>query len=483
MIPDIHFSLFTTEIGLIVLALACLLGDLILPRGANRGRILANGSIAGLAALLAGLVFTWGKFGTSFGTSFVQDGLAYYFKAAFLIIGIFVIHMAKEFDFRLKRGHGEFVLLILFGIIGMSFLVSANEFLLFFVALETLTVSLYIITAYMRDEERSVEAGVKFLVLGALSTALFVYGLSFLYGATGSTSFKGMQEALAAMDHVPLTYLFGVVLVLASIAFKIAVFPFHFWVPDVYQGAPAPITAFLAMGSKAAGFAALARLLMGVFMPAQDSSLILLFSVMAAATVLYGNLGAIPQKNIKRMLAYSSVGHAGYLMIAIAAFWSTGKEALLYYILSYVFSTAGAFLVVVWVSNKTGSDEISDFAGLSQKSPVLAAGMLLALFSLAGVPPLAGFFAKFYVLSAAVKGGLIWLAALGLINVVTSLYYYLMVVKTMYIDKPRDPAPYNVPLSQKLFQYASIAGILILGVFQGPLVRLIDAAFLNFLRF
>jgi len=476
-------SLFATEIGLIVLAFGMLAADLFLPKGPEKGRTLANAAMVGLAALLVWLVFSWGHFGTAFGGAFVHDGFAHFFKGLFLLTGLFVLPMAKEFEGRFKQGHGEFILLILFALIGMSFLVSANEFLLFFVGLETLTLSLYIITAYLRDEDRSVEAGIKFVILGALSTAITLYGLSFIYGATGATSYAGIQQALAAAETVPTTFIFGMILVLAGLAFKMAVFPFHFWVPDVYQGAPAPITAFLAMGSKAAGFAALIRLLMTVFMPAQGATMTFLFAVIAALTVLYGNLGAMAQKNIKRLLAYSSIGHAGYLMIGIAAFLHTGKEAVAYYLLSYVFSTAGAFLVVVWVSNKAGSDDITAFSGLSKRSPVLAAGMLIALFSLAGIPPLAGFFAKFYILSAAVKGGLTWLALIGLLNVVISLFYYLSIVKAMYVDKAVDEAPYDVPLSTKLLQYASMAGILVMGIYPAPFVALVDAAFLNFLRF
>lgn len=473
---------FSTEIGLILLAGVCVFADLFMQRGAQKGRALATVAMAGLAILLAVLALTWGRFGASFGGAFVQDGFSWLFKGIFLVTGIFVLAMAREFESSLKKSHGEFIILILFALIGMSFLVSANEFLLFFVALETLTLSLYIITAYMREDDRSIEAGIKFVILGALSTAITLYGLSFIYGATGATTYLGIQQAVVASGVTPV-FTFGMLLVLAGIFFKIAVFPFQFWVPDVYEGAPAPITAFLAMGSKAAGFAALTRLLLTVFMPAQNGFLVTLFAVLAACTVIYGNLGAMLQKNVKRLLAYSSIGHAGYLMIGIAAFLHSGKEAVAYYLITYVFSTAGAFLVVVWISNKLKSDDISAFAGLSKRSPVLAAGMLIALFSLAGVPPLAGFFAKFYILSSAVKAGLVWLAAVGLLNVVTSLYYYLSIVKAMYVDKPVEDTPFRVSLTQKFFQYVTMAGILILGVYPTPVLKLVDAAFLNFLRF
>lgn len=483
MALDIRWSQFLVEIGLAGLAVACLVLDLVLPQKTDKGRLLGGVAMAGTAALLAALAFRWGDFGMSLGGVFVQDGFSFFFKALFLAIGVFVLQMVREYQASLKKGHSEFVILVLIGLIGMCFLVSANEFLLFFVALETLTVSLYIITAYLRDDDRSIEAGLKFLVLGALSTVLMVYGLSFITGATGSTTYIGIQEALTADGPPPAPFLFGMALVLASLAFKVAVFPFHSWVPDVYEGAPAPVTAFLAMGSKAAGFAGLSRLMMTVFMPAQSPKLTLVLAVLAALTVVYGNLAAIPQRNVKRLLAYSSIGHAGYLLMAMAAFWHTGKEAMAFYLASYTVSSAGAFLTVVWISNRLKSDDLIAYAGLSRRSPLLAAGMLLAVFSLAGVPPLAGFFAKFYVLSAAVRSGMVWLAAIGAVNVVTSLYYYLKIVKAMYVDEPADASPLRVSISHAIVQYAAIAGMLFIGVYPGPLVALVDAAFLSFLRF
>jgi NADH-quinone oxidoreductase subunit N len=265
-------------------------------------------------------------------------------------------------------------------------------------------------------------------------------------------------------------------LITASLGFKIAAVPFHLWVPDVYQGAPTPVTAYLAIGSKAAGFAAFVRLLLTVFIPVEDKLTIVL-SVLAGLTMFYGNLGAIPQTNIKRLLGYSSIGHAGYLLIGLAAFSHSGKEALLFYLLSYLISTAGAFLVIIALSRHLKTEEISEFAGLSQKSPLLAAGMLLSLLSLAGLPPLAGFFAKFYILWASVKAGLLWLAFIGIVNVAPSLYYYLKVVKAMYVDKPGQGAPIRVTLDQKMIQYFCIFGILLLGVYQGPFVKLAEAAF------
>ncbi len=478
---DIQWSLFTTEIGLILLTLGCVVLDIFLPDNERRGKVLSSIAMIGVVLLLVHLAFQWGNFGSSLGESWVQDGLAFFFKALFLLAGFLTLFMAREYQHRLKRGHGEFILLILFSLIGMLFLASANDFLLFFVALETLTVSLYIMTAYLRDKNASIEAGVKYLVLGALSTAVFLYGLSFIYGSTGSTSYHEIYTKLLHFEHLPASFVFGMILVISSLGFKIAAVPFHLWVPDIYEGAPTPVTAFLAIGSKAAGFAALTRLMLTVFSLSQEN-LTLLLSVLSALTILYGNLGAMVQTNIKRLLGYSSIGHAGYLLMGLAAFQSFGKEALLFYLLSYLLSTGGVFLVLVALSRFTKTDEIEELSGLSERSPLLAAGIMLSLLSLAGLPPLVGFFAKFYLLWAAVKSGLLWLAVIGILNVVTSLYYYLKIVKVIYVNKPAALSLIPVTFDQKAIQYFCIFSILILGIYQGPLVRWVELVYATSLR-
>ena len=466
------------EIGLVVLALSCLVLDLFLPKK-KAGNILANTAMAGIAVLFGVLCSEWGRFGYAFGSSFANDGLALCFKGILFLAAFFVLFMAREYQDHLKRGKGEFVLLILFALIGADFLASANDFLLFFVALETLSVSLYIMTAYLRDDDSSIEAGLKYLILGALSTAVFLYGLSFVYGTTGSTNYLEIRQSITSMGTLPVSFIFGMILIVASLGFKVSAVPFHLWVPDVYQGAPTPVTAFLATASKTAGFAALVRLVLMVFSPAQQQ-LTLLFSVLAALTIIYGNLGAIPQTNIKRLLGYSSIGHAGYLLIGLAVPGTLGKEAILFYLLSYVFSTAGAFLVLVAIAGSVRSDAISELAGLSKRSPALAAAMLVSLMSLAGVPPFGGFFAKFYILWSCMKSGMVWLVVIGVLNVVTSLYYYLKVVKTIYADEPAAGLPaLRVSFQQKAMQIFAIGGILVMGIYQGPFVHLASQALIQ----
>ena len=469
------------EIGLVTLALGCLVLDLFIPKEKS-GNVLSHIAMAGVTGLFALLCLQWGHFEYFFGHSFAQDGLALWFKAVLFLAAFFVLFMAREYQGHLKRGQGEFILLILFALVGADFLASANDFLLFFVALETLSVSLYIMTAYLRDHETSIEAGVKYLILGALSTAVFLYGLSFVYGSTGTTNYYELARVTASWNTLPASFLFGMVLIVASLGFKISAVPFHLWVPDVYQGAPTPVTAFLATASETAGIAALTRLVLTVFAPAQQE-LTLLFGVLAAITIIYGNLGAIPQTNMKRLLAYSSIGHAGYLLIGLAVPSAVGKEAILFYLLSYVFSTAGAFLVLVAVSNTVKSDEVSQLAGLSKRSPILAAAMLVSLMSLAGVPPFGGFFAKFYILWSCMQAGMVWLVVIGVLNVVTSLYYYLKVIKVIYVDDPGERLPdLKVSFDQKVMQYFAMAGIVAMGIFQGPFVTAASQAVSYFSR-
>ena len=478
-LPHFPWAIFQTEIGLIALSMGALMFDIFLKNHSERERLISRAAQAGIFLLFILLLWRGRRFGSALQNSFVQDGVSFVFKGLFLAAGFFTLFMARQYRNKLKRGRGELTLLILITQIGMSFTASANDFLVLFVSIETITVSFYIMTAYLRDEPSSIEAGVKYLVLGALSTAIFLYGLSFIYGAAGSTSYTVIHEKIGAMPKPPVSFLFGMLLVIASLGFKIGAVPFQLWVPDIYEGAPTPVTAYLSIGSKTAGFAALVRIFLTVFPPSQER-MILLLAILSALTILYGNLGAIPQTNIKRLLAYSSIGHAGYLLIGLAAFDHSGKEALLIYLMSYLVSAGGAFFVIVTLSNALKSDEISELAGLSQRSPVLAAGMLLSLLSLAGVPPLAGFFAKFYILWAGTRAGLLWLVVIGVLNVITSLYYYLKIVKVMYIEKPLDPHPLAVSASQKFMQYVSIAGILALGIFQGPFVKLAERAFAGF---
>lgn len=399
------------------------------------------------------------------------DDLALLFKAIFAATGILVILMTRELSHTFERGHVEFYLLILAATGGMFFVASAGDFLMLFVSLELITISFYVMTAYLKTDLCSLEAGLKYLILGSVASGFFLYGIAFLYGAAHSTQFSVIQAFVRAPGGLSPLLLLGLILTLGGIAFKVAAVPFQLWVPDVYEGAPTPVTAFLSVGSKAAGFIVALRVLHELFLPTafywED-----LLVPLAGLTLLYGNLGAIPQRNIKRLLGYSSIGHAGYLLIGIAAGSSLGATAVGFYLVSYGVTNLAVFLVVAAFSKEAKDDRISAYAGLSKRSPFLAAAMFLSLLSLAGVPPLSGFFGKFLLLLSAVDAGDFWLAAIGAAAVVISLYYYLMLVKVMYVDEPSTPAPIAVSLPIRTALYACLIGILGIGIWQGPFLNL-----------
>ena len=405
------------------------------------------------------------------------DPTALFFKGIFTLTAILVILMTRETAHTLERGQGEFYLRILMATLGMFFVASAGDFLMLFVSLELITISFYVMTAYLKTDMRSLEAGLKYLILGSIASGCFLYGIAFVYGTTGSLEFSTIRSFLRQNPLAP-GCLFGLLLILGGILFKTAAVPFHLWVPDVYEGAPTPVTAFLSVGSKSAGFLVALRVLHELFLPSSQIWGTILVWI-AGLTILYGNLGAIPQKNIKRLLGYSSIGHAGYLLNGIAVSSSLGSTAVLFYLAAYLVTNLAAFLVVTAFSRAVPSDEMADYAGLSRRSPFLAAAMFVSLLSLAGVPPMAGFFGKFLLLLSAVSEGYLWLAVVGAAAVVISLYYYLLLVKTMYVDSPLDPPPISVSLPIRLALIVCLIGILGIGIWQGPFVNLSYAAVKN----
>ncbi len=404
------------------------------------------------------------------------DPMALLFKGIFSASAILVTLMTRELGKTIQRGHGEFYLLLLTATLGMFFAASSANFIMLFVSLELIAITFYVLTAYLQTDLHSLEAGMKYLVLGSLASGLLLYGFAFIYGATGSLQFSKIQEALSHHQaSLPVPLLFGLLLALSGILFKVAAVPFQLWVPDVYQGAPTPVTAFLSVGSKAAGILVVFRVLQELFLlQAHQWSPIIAW--IAGLTIAYGNLGAIPQTNIKRLLGYSSIGHAGYLLIGIATATTLGSAGTNFYLISYLFTNLAVFLVVTAFSRQTGSDEIRDYAGLSKRSPFLAAAMFIALLSLAGVPPLAGFFGKFLLLMSAVTEGYLPLAIVGAAAVVVSLYYYLLIVYTMYADKPEDPTPIPVSAPVRLALLLCLVAMLGIGIWQGPFLRISLAA-------
>jgi len=408
------------------------------------------------------------------------------FKLVFGVTALFVLAMADTWLRRVDKGKGEFHLLTLLATLGMFFISSGEDFATLFVSLELITVSFYSLTAFKRNDPRSIEAALKYIVLGALASAFLILGIAFIYGATGSLRLADLAQAQVAdqlaYGHGALVQ-FGLLLALVGLGFKIAAVPFQVWAPDVYEGASSPVTAFLSMGSKAAGFVLLLKVVRAAMGPAADAGVaeaaawVGLLGLMAAATVLYGNLGAMWQGNMKRLLGYSSIGHAGYLLMGVAAFDEVGFTAVIYYLIAYLFTILGVFATVVIVNGVTKSHDLKDYAGLGRRSPLLALVLTCGLLSLAGVPPFGGFFGKFMIFNAIIaKGGAVYylMAIVGAVGVVISLYYYLRVVARLYLEEPQADAPTEWPISRPMrwVLYVCLAGVFLTGTIHFPFMAM-----------
>lgn len=472
-----NLSLMSLEIAVVVLGLGVLLADLWLP--AERRRAVGYVAAAVLVLLLVasfgqGCVFH--PEGVSADGMFVADALAMFFKRFFLLAAALVLVMAVEFSDRIAAGISEYYSLILFALAGMLFAASANNFAMLFVSIELITVTFYVLTSFTRGKVTSLEAGVKYLILGALSSAFMVYGIALVWGTTGKFNFTDLAFDSGAFVHNKL-FLFGVLFILVGLGFKIAAFPFQMWTPDVYQGAPTPSTAFLAVGSKAAGFVLLLRFLFAAI-PAVTAHWEKLLIIISGITILYGNLCALPQRNLKRLLGYSSIAHAGYLLLGVAALTSAGQAAVLYYLGGYLFTTLAAFAVIILVMRHLDTEDIGGLAGLNQRAPLLATTLTLAMVSLAGIPPLAGFFGKFLLLKAVIEQGAVnhgyyCLAFTALVGVVISLYYYFGVIRAIYWSKEaKELPPIELSGSAKLAAWVCIAGIFWLGLFPNTVLNL-----------
>jgi NADH-quinone oxidoreductase subunit N len=457
-------TLLALELGVALLALVVLL--LGLGRGPGRGREAGVVTAVGLGAVYL-LSLGFDARGPLLAGAFVHDGLAHLLKQVFLLASLLGVvgGLARPDTGRAPRGL-EYHLLLLASLLGMMVLASAREFVLLFVAFELMSIPLYVLAGFAKADDRAVEASLKFFLVGSLSTALLAYGLSFVYGATGTTA---VPAAVRALDSGHPLVVLGFLLVLAGIGFKIAAFPFHMWAPDTYEAAAAPFVAWLSVAPKAAGFAAILRLFVegagdgaGAWVPA--------VAVLAGLTIVAGNLMALPQTDAKRLLAYSGIAHIGYMLLGVATASPFGVAVVLFYLVAYLFSNMGAFLVVEAVAAADGSSAIRSFRGLAQRSPVLGLAMLLFLLSLGGIPFVAGFWAKLYVFWAATQAGFYGLVLLGAILTVVALFYYLLVARQMYIDAPAAAGPVAVPRALAVVLLASALAIVGLGLWPGPLV-------------
>jgi NADH-quinone oxidoreductase subunit N len=472
------------EMSVIGLGLVLMLADLFVP--AERRRFIGYAAIAALGVLLVTSLSgngSCGQFGTAFGGMFVNDALSLFFKQLFIVAAILVLFMAAEFSDKLAEGSvAEYYSLILFALAGMLFAASSNDFTMLFVSIELITITFYVLVSFQRSKLQSLEAGVKYLILGALSSSFMVFGIALIWGTTGELNFTKLA-AVAPQFAGSQIFLLGVLLVLVGLGFKIAAFPFQIWAPDVYQGAPTPTTAFLAIGSKAAGFVLLLRVLFTA-VPSVTAHWANLLIVISGITILYGNLCAIPQRNLKRLFGYSSIAHAGYLLLGVAALSASGQSALLYYLAGYVFTVMAGFFVITLVMRHLVTEDISGLAGLNQRSPLLAATLTIAMVSLAGIPPLAGFFGKFLLLKSVIAAaqtthnhGYYCLAFTALAGVIISLYYYFGVIRAIYWSKdPADLSPIELSSPAKLSLWACLAGIFWIGLFPNTVLNITNLA-------
>ncbi len=486
MMPDVNISLIIPEIFLFVWALFIIAFDV----GTRRRNPQLIGYLTMLGIAVSGFllyIFSNGN-QVSFNNMFHSDTLALFFKIIFL--GSSFMAVGFSFDImseKIKNHRGEYCGLILFSTVGMMFLASAGELIALYVGLELTTIPLFILAAFYKDSRTSVEAGLKYLIIGAFSSAILLFGLSLLYGLTGTTDIYTMGYQLSAIylskqAQVGTGLIIAVVMVIAGIGFKLALVPFHMWAPDVYQGSPTPITAILSVGSKAAGLVAFIRLfvyygLIGFADPAMGAySWGVLIAVLAAAGMILGNITAIRQHNIKRMLAYSSIAQIGYIMVGMVAVssWNSidlGLGSVGFYMFIYMFANMGAFAVATIFSDNTGSDEIRNYAGLSKTSPLVSASLAVFMLSLAGIPPLAGFAAKYMVFAAGIKAGYYWLVILALLTAVISLYYYANVIKVMYFSSETPDFKIRPSLSTSIVLILSVAGLFLFGIFPGAIMR------------
>lgn len=449
--------------------------DLFLP--AARKRWLSG--LALLGALLS-LSCLWLAPQGAFDVATTGDFLGGLFRALILSALALVLLSSWDFDRVWGRPLAEYLVLLLSAALGMLFLVQSQELILLYIGLELATFPLVLLTAFRPADPKSAEGGLKYLLLAALASSLFLFGLSLIYASTGATQMKEVANAISGHGFGPMLLL-GLLCVLVGVGFKLALVPFHFWAPDAYEGAPTPVAAFLSVASKTAGFALAVRLL-GNMLPGLRAEWGSILAILSVASMTWGNLAAFHQTDLKRLLAYSSIAQAGNILMGLVAFQSQGLSALVYYLMAYLFTNLAAFAVVIAVERTWGGTRIEDMAGLAQTSPRLALVLLLSFLSLAGIPPLAGFTAKFYLFTAVFGQGYTWLVVAAVVNSAISLYYYLRVIRVLYILPPAEKSPKiaRLPVSLGLVLLITTAGILVVGVFPYYFIHFSMQAFRGF---
>ena len=475
----ITFLPILPEVLLLALAVLVLILDPFLKKDANRRSFLGMFTAAGLLVTLTLSLFFARPADPSlvFGGMVRFDWLGFLFKMFFVFAAAVTALFFMDTDKLNQRA--EAYLLLLAATIGMCLMSSSADLVMLYLAIETTSIPLYILAGFLTGDDRSTESGFKYMLFGALTSAVLLYGFSLIYGFAGTTSLYDLSIHFSNFDLLAVGITF---LVLAGLAFKVSLFPFHFWAPDVYEGAPTPVAGFLSTASKAAGFAVILRLLTAVF-PVISTDWSMILAVLATLTMTVGNLIAMAQKNIKRLLAYSSIAHAGYAMIGVVAFSQLGVASAVFYLFAYMLTNLLAFGIVGIVGHVTGSDDVSAYNGLDRRNAALSLAALVAFLSLAGMPPFGGFVAKFFVFAAAIQSGWIWLAVVGVLNSIFGLYYYLNILKYIYLyrtedqDEDQHPLPVSRPVAIALV--VLVIGVLLIGTLFGPWFGFANHAALN----
>jgi NADH-quinone oxidoreductase subunit N len=467
------------EASLLVLGVLLLVIDPFLKKSAGRRSFLGWFTAAGLLFIFILTLFLARPVNSAlvFGGMLRFDWLGYLFKLFFLFAAAVTVLFFMDMESLNQRA--EAYLLLVAATMGLCLMASASDLIMLYLAIETTSIPLYILAGFMTGDDRSSEAGFKYMLFGALTSAVMLYGFSLIYGYTGQTNLYALSIHFSNFDLVAIGITF---LILTGLAFKVSLFPFHFWAPDVYEGAPTPVAGFLSTASKAAGFAVILRLLTAVF-PVISANWSMILAVLATLTMTVGNLIAITQKSVKRMLAFSSIAHAGYAMIGLVAYTQLGNASVIFYLIAYILTNLLAFGVVEIVNRAAGSDDYAAYNGLSRRNATLSLAALVAFLSLAGMPPFGGFVAKVFVFLAAVNSGWVWLAVVGVLNSIVGLYYYLNVLKSIYLyrmenqDEDKHPIRINPPVV--IAVVVLVIGVILIGIVFAPWFGLANQAALN----
>ena len=468
-----NFYLLLPEIAMAILALVLVVADLFTSDKAKTwlGYLAVIGLI--IPAILVTIVGQTP--GQSFFGTFTVDPLSVVFQWLLLLCAALVMLSSIDYIRRRTRYQGEYYALVVFATLGAMLLVSSTEFITLFIALELMSICQYILAGFIKGNHESSEAGLKYLLLGAVSSAVLLYGMALVYGATGTTTLVGIRDALSN-GSPPAIAMLGLALLVAGFGFKVAIVPFQMWIPDVYQGAPTPVTAFLSVASKLAGFVVILRVF-GVGLQPLDAYWPQIFAVLAVITMTVGNVAALRQTNIKRMMGYSSIGQAGYALTGLAAATRTTTTGLIFFLIAYAITNLGVFVAIIYFSNRLGTDELADYNGLSKRSPIMALALTVCLLSLVGMPPMVGFWSKVYLFLSVFDVGLVWLVIIGLLNSALAAYYYLKVVHAMYLKPANSDARtlgVDRPLSVAMF--VAVVGVFVVGILPGPFIQLAGMA-------